>query len=375
MLGQLLTAAVVAPPRWFTDHPAAPEAGMPGFGTRITLNPPRFLLYQGRGAGCLPRVNNLAGLMATVLGRAWQIIRALQAEPVQAVIAASGSPFDLPAAWLAAERLRLPFLAWLFDDPVMQWPADTPYRGFARFWERRWAGRCQPIAPNEVMAEDFVARNPRARHATLVRNPAADGAFAPPPARWPAAPGAVRILYTGSVYGAQVDALRNLLSAIRSSEGFELVIHTAQTEAQLAEMGLAGEGVRVRPHLPHAEALAAQQMADILFLPLAFESAIPEVIRSSAPAKAAEYLASGRPVLVHAPPGAYVNRLFGGGSEGAGLVVDRPDPAALAAALLRLRNEPGLRAGMAARATTLAGEFRVDANQARLLATLPAGRA
>lgn len=381
VLGQLLSSRVVMPPLWFTDQPALIEDSTPVFGTRLALGPPRFLLYQGRGASRLPRINNVAGLTATVWMRARQILRAVRAQPVQAIIGASGSPFDLPAAWLVAERLRLPFAAWLFDDPVMQWPADTPYRGFARWWERLWAGRCIPIAPNEVMAEDFAARNPRARPAILVRNPAAGGTLAPPLARWPAEEGRVHVLYTGSVYGAQADALRNLLAAIRMTEGFDLILRTAQPPADLAAMGLEGPGLQVLPHLPHAGSLAAQRAADILVLPLAFDSAIPEVIRSSAPAKAAEYLASGRPVLVHAPAGAYVNRLFGPGTDGlgqmepgAGLVVDRPDPSAIVAALHRLRDEPDLRAAMAGRAGRLAQEFQVDVNQARLMAALEAGR-
>lgn len=381
VLGQLLSPGVALPPIWFTDQPALIEDSTPIFGTRLALKPARFLLYQGRGASRLPRINNLAGLTATVWMRARQILHALRGQQVTAVIGASGSPFDLPAAWMAAERLRVPFAAWLFDDPVMQWPADTPYRGFARWWERLWAGRCLSIAPNEVMAEDFAARNPRARPAILVRNPAADGAFAPPPVHWPAEEGRVQLLYTGSVYGAQADALRNLLAAIRMTEGFDLTLRTAQSAADLASMGLEGHGLQILPHLPHAESLAAQRAADILFLPLAFDSAIPEVIRSSAPAKAAEYLASGRPVLVHAPPGAYVNRLFGDATHitgqvepGAGLVVDRPDPHALVTALHRLRDEQGLRAAMAVRAARLAQEFRVEVNQTRLFAALEAGR-
>ncbi|NDG49592.1 MAG: hypothetical protein EBY30_11255 [Rhodospirillales bacterium] len=173
------------------------------------------------------------------------------------------------------------------------------------------------------------------------------------------------------MYSAQADALRNLLTAMDAMEDFELVIHTAQTPQNLAEQGLQGPGLRARPHLPHGEALAAQKAADILFLPLAFDSAIPEVIRSSAPAKAAEYLASGRPVLVHAPPGAYVCQLFG---QGAGLVVDRPEPTALATALRRIRDEAGLRQSMAIAALRLAGDFRVTDNRARLLAALVRGR-
>ena len=343
------------------------DAAQPGAGT-APLAPARFLLAPRLGSG---RVNNLAGLAVTVFARAGEIARRARAHRAEAILGCSGSPFDPPAAWLAAERLRLPFGAWLFDDPVLQWPAadGTPYRAFARFWERLWARRSVPLAPNEVMAADFARRNPRSRPPVLVRNPAANAAFGDPAAPWPrdaAAP--LRVLYTGSVYAAQADAVRNLVTALADEPGFALALRTPQGAAELAAQGIAG--VAILPPLPHAEALAEQQRADILFLPLAFDAAIPEVIRSSAPAKAAEYLASGRPVLVHAPPGAYVNRLF----HGAGLVVDRPEPLLLLAALRRLRDDAALRGGLLAEAALRAPGFRVAASRAAMLAALGGDR-
>ena len=50
--------------------------------------------------------------------------------------------------------------------------------------------------------------------------------------------------------------------------------------------------IRRRGHLDAAGVAAAQQGADVLFLPLAFRSQCPEVIRTSAPMKFGGYLAA-----------------------------------------------------------------------------------
>jgi hypothetical protein len=363
VLGEILAPGTVPPPIWFSDRLDLLEAGEERFGRYIAVTPARFTLVSHCSVDRLGQFNNWGGLMATVFERARQIVAELKRNPVDTVIGASGSPFDIPSAWLATRRMRLPFAAWLFDDPVLQWPEEGPYRGFARFWERFWATKAIVLAPNEIMAEDFARRHPRARAPRLVRNPAASTAFAQvPEGGFSELP--IRIVYTGSIYSAQADAVRDLIEALEKLEGrFELHIYSAQTEAMLAEQGLNGRFVRVHPHLSHAASLAAQQQADVLFLPLAFASGIPEVIRSSAPAKLGEYLASLRPVLVHAPPGSFVCKLIA--ESGAGLVVDTQGANGLIVALRELEN-PDTRSRLLMGAQGIGPQFRVEASRKAL---------
>jgi glycosyltransferase involved in cell wall biosynthesis len=93
---------------------------------------------------------------------------------------------------------------------------------------------------------------------------------------------------------------------------------------------------------------ALQQRADVLFLPLALQSDYPELVRTAAPGKMAEYLAAGRPILVHAPPDSFLASYFR--DHQCGIVVDRDDPAALAAALESILSDSALRARLRARA-------------------------
>ncbi|MGX1740218.1 glycosyltransferase [Bosea sp. NPDC055353] len=362
---------------FLSDQLQALDPSESGFGVYVALSPPRFQIIRTLGNQHIQRLNNFVGLVRDVWTRAGEIVAAVRTHPVEMIVGCSGNPFDLPAAAIAARRLKLPFVAYLFDDPVYQWEEGL-YRSLARFWEKRWAVRAaKVIVPNEVLADDVRARVPGASIA-VVRNPVdlkqielrevgSDGV-----AQVAAAPSAQApwtVLYTGSVYSAQASAFRNLVAALERTGGrFHLHVHTAQSEAQVRDNGLVGPFVRRFDHLPQAQALLRQREADILFLPLAFESPIPEVVNSSAPAKVAEYLASGRPVVVHAPRGSFVSSFFT--ARRAGLVIDRPDVEALAQALSRLSEDATLRADLVANAKAAAKEFGVDRARAAFSAAL-----
>lgn len=311
----------------------------------------------------LGKLNSAGGLVRTVLKRANEITAALRRDPVDIVVGCSGNPFDLPAAYLASRRLQLPFVAYLFDDPVYQWEAET-YRRAARFSESVWARGVEAIiVPNEVLAADIEQRLPRAR-VHVVRNPVDPIAFASLGSRStslkaPATDAPWRLLYLGSVYSAQADAFRNLAAALDFQQGrFVLDLYTAQFASDLVSRELASPYIFPHPHVSHATAVELQRRADALFLPLAFGSPIPEVIRSSAPAKLGEYLAAGRPILAHAPAGSFVTELIR--KAGAGLVVDTPDPRRLAEALTTLRDDAALRTRVVLNAGRLAKEFDVE---------------
>ena len=153
------------------------------------------------------------------------------------------------------------------------------------------------IVPNEFLARELEqslgARTAVVHNACTVPEDVAP----PPPARDPA-----RIAYTGAVYAANHDTFRNLIASLDLlARAARIDIYTAQSAADLEAAGIVGH-VKRHAHLPADEILRMQADADVLFLPLAFESPYPSLIRTSNPGKMGEYLAAGRPILVHAPP-------------------------------------------------------------------------
>lgn len=291
-------------------------------------------LAENRLTAWFPTLAAHLGLRRATRRRAEEIIGALRAFHPQVLVGCTASPLDVPATALAAKALGVPFVAYLFDDPVFQW-APGPLRDYAAWAEPRWSRRAAAIVvPNEFVARDFAART--GLQPVVIRNPVAEAAFLPA-ARPPgfaaeASTGPLSILYTGSVYHAQADAFVNMMRALEEFDGrLVLDIYTNQSAMQVASYGIAGPLVRVHDHVAQHQSYALQQAADVLFLPLAFHSSIPEVLNSSAPAKLGEFLASRRPLLAHAPASGFlVDHLR---RHDAAFVVDQPAPGLLADAL------------------------------------------
>ena len=94
------------------------------------------------------------------------------------------------------------------------------------------------------------------------------------------------IVYTGAVYEAHYSAFRNLIAAIDTAgiPGLKLHIYTSQSETRLAMNGIKGPVV-IHRNLPNDRMPDIQRRADLLFLPLAFASEYPDIIRTSATGK------------------------------------------------------------------------------------------
>ncbi|GJE53275.1 hypothetical protein GOFOIKOB_6353 [Methylobacterium tardum] len=303
-------------------------------------------------------LNRCAGLLLSIEDWTVRLAERLANLGATVVVGCSGAIADLSVGAKVAAALGVPFVAYLFDDPVYQWTDERLERPAALLQERVWAPAAATIlVANEEMTREMRVRNPDlVAPFAVIRNPAPavrEPDVSPRPPR--SADEAWTIAYTGSVYHAQADAFRNLLAGFDwIDESWELHVASHQSEEALQLNGLAGPKLRLHGALSPTETLDLQAEADVLFLPLAFE-AIPNVIRTSAPLKTGEYLASGRPILVHAPEDSWLARFFR--ERGCGLVVDQPSVPLLAAALLKLRRDETLRADLVRRQYAAAGEF------------------
>jgi len=112
-----------------------------------------------------------------------------------------------------------------------------------------------------------------------------------------------------------------------------------------------------------------QREADVLFLPLAFNSPLSEHLRTSSPGKMGEFLAAGRPILVHTPPDSFTTWYFR--HYECGVVVDENDPRALVAALSQLVEDSTLGERISLRAWERAqADFETTKVRARFLGVL-----
>jgi glycosyltransferase involved in cell wall biosynthesis len=276
--------------------------------------------------------------------RTLQIRRLVRAEGCAAIVAFTGDFHDAPAGYLTSRSLKLPFYLYVCDYYSLREVFDPARRRLAPCLERRiLRGAAGVICGNETLGNALRARyaiEPVVIHhpSDLTRYRTAPRPQALPPSR------GLRIVYTGTIYNhAHLDAVQNLLVAIDRLDGPSAALHvySGQSEDELDGLGLHGR-VIVHPHEPPEAIAAVQAAADVLFLPLAFRSLYPEVIRTSSPMKFGDYLAAGGPILVHAPPGSFISEYCR--RHDCGIVVDEPDPARLGRALEELAADESLRA-------------------------------
>ena len=113
-------------------------------------------------------------------------------------------------------------------------------------------------------------------------------------------------------------------------------------------------GIRLRGHLPHREVLEAMGRAAIMVVPSRWQEPFGMT--------ALEAMASGTPLVVSPRPG--LLEVAGD----AALVAEPDEGGALAAALMRLADDPALRSHLSALGRARAASFGVDAARARLVA-------
>ena len=295
--------------------------------------PPPFRLERGHRLG-LRRLREGINIPLAIVHHSRRIANIVRSEGCNAVIACTGDVTILPAGYLASRLTKVPFYAYVFDHySYREW--DDPV---AAFWARRlervvMKGAAGVIAPNEILRDDLQKRF--GVRATVIHNSfdiapyEMDGVMNRTAA---SASEEIKIVYTGAVYEAHFDAFRNLMAALAklANPNIRLHLYTNQPDRTLERENVRGPIVR-HEQLSMTEMPRIQMEADILFLPLAFNSPYPDLVRTSATTKLGEYLATRRPILVHAPRASFVSWYFR--THDCGVVVDENDPARLAEAI------------------------------------------
>ena len=298
-----------------------------------------------------------AALIPIITRRAVEAIRRHQIEAI------FSAPYDaemLVAAYLAHRRTGCDLHVYVMDDwvynarrthPLLGWLAERYMPQIARSATRLWA-----ISP--AMAQDFA--NDYDVKAGILWHSVDLTAFGGARAQRKRSPdGVLTVVGLGSIYGVNLIPLRNLLAAIDRlrSDGdpaldWRFRLYTTQPAEWLTHLGISPtswlEIQQASPQeVPHVLA-----QADVLFLPLSFEEPWAQIVRTSFPTKLAEYLASGTPILVHAP--SYATTVQYTRTHDCALIVDTQDSGALVGALRRLATDTGLRARLSANAVAVA---------------------
>jgi hypothetical protein len=310
-----------------------------------------------------PPAGGVFGLMPEIARRGRRAARVLRDEGCEALVACSADPLDLPAGMLAARLAKLPLYVYLFEDVAAR---------FAGGAHRRLAGLVDRVvkrAQGVIVSNDTLADRYRLRYGvspTVVYSPA------PPPldaarSTGDEAPVVRTLTYAGGFELELLEALAAIGAAAGGlPEPVELTVYAVDApddaESPIALVRLEGPPARERLR-------AAQADAEALVLAVPFGASIRERVTAWAPYEVGGYLAAGRPIFVHSPPGSFVASYFR--EHECGLVVDRDDADALRSALERFSGDPALRRRLAANARArYDADFHPARARARFLSVL-----
>lgn len=304
-----------------------------------------------------------------VSARARFVHDVLTRERIEVLVVCTGDLYSFAACAVAARRAGAACVPYFFDDLMHQTgPRLVPLAFLVERLALRSSQRS--IVTNEAAAALLAGRHGVSSDVVYNAAPAPDlGVLDAAPSPF-TAPG-FHLVFAGNIYEAHYDAFTNLAQALALVDDLQVRLHiyAPQTAEQLRERGIASPCFEFHGFQPHAVVEVAERKADALFLPLAFKSRLTPLLRTAAPGKTAEYLAMGRPVLVHAPQGSFLSEYFT--RRGCGAVVDRCEPAALADAIRRLAGERSYAAALAAAGPSRYREdFSIEAARERFFAVL-----
>ena len=241
------------------------------------------------------------------------------------------------AAYEIAEKLNLPLTVY-FD---ILWEERGENLKLARQYEHRVVERADQRFAISEFAVDFLSEKHGVPFALMPHTTNIDDL---PDKLTPVAvpsQAPYRVHFAGSIYDRMnLDAVRRLAQVISRQDGrFTLELYSNTPRQALVAAGFPSE------HWTHgfvsrSEIQTLQEQSHVLYLPQAFESDAPQMLRHNFPTKALEYMRARRPILVHSPEDTYLADLVH--KHGSGLLVNEPDEVALEAALNRLVTEPDL---------------------------------
>jgi glycosyltransferase involved in cell wall biosynthesis len=252
------------------------------------------------------------------------------------ILGISDSGAAMIASYRLAKRFGVPLHYYLFDLY-----AEGGFESPITRWVSRWTERPLLEAATSVLVTNAVTKEHYERRYAFLKNKITvvpNSIFPDPYEDSPSevAPKApYTIVFTGRVYWAQRRSLMNLISTMKllKDRPIKLKLYVPFPDRPLRNAVAGLENVELLS-APHSEMPLVHRQADILFLPLSWRTRAPAIIATASPGKLTNYLLSGRPILVHAPPESFVSSYAR--KEDFAEVVDVEDPMELRLAILRL---------------------------------------
>lgn len=234
-------------------------------------------------------------------------VRVIRQRNIRCIMGISDIGPALISTYLISRLTGIPYVLYLFD--IYLGNDLLPLNDlFARFFEpRMFRTASMVIVTNEGTERFYRERYGEAFKCTVIHNSVFTENY--DSKRTPYNPNEpYTVVFTGYVYWPQERSLMNLIRTLKKLP--DLPIQIELYAPKMNETFRRAVATRENAHLtgaPQSEMPHIQCEATILFLPLSWCTRSPGVIATATPGKLTDYLAAGRPILIHAPPYAYIN--------------------------------------------------------------------
>ena len=232
------------------------------------------------------------------------------------------------AACLAAQQLEVPFFSYFHNT----YADNTAISGKRpQKWQQQLFDSSQAVFTMSAGMQTHFEGTYDLPHCVPLRHtfaqyPSAPGEYTPPgPDR------AVRLVAFGNFNESNIDATRRLVSAVRSSNQFELDVYTDVPPLLLRQRGIDPLVARHRGSLSGLsfdDMIARLRTYDAVVVTHGFHGGYGDVeYQTIFPTRTIPMLLCGRPVVVHSPPGSFLTNFFV--QTEAGVVIQEADTNAL----------------------------------------------
>lgn len=212
----------------------------------------------------------------------------------------------LISTYLVHRMTKKPFFVHFYD---MYYGNKLPflYKMLAHFFEPKIFRDAEGISTmSEALAEYYQRKYKK--HITVIHNAVSLENRGVPTQKEHDSSKPYKIIFTGAIYWAQEQAIKNAIQAVNELDktNIQFWIYSTYSRENLNKKGIfESEKVFFSGGVP-SSMVAIQKEADILFVPLSFDTSYSNIINTSSPGKTYEYMLSGSPILVHAPKESYI---------------------------------------------------------------------
>ena len=253
-------------------------------------------------------LGDFLGVCLAVLHFTKKALRIIKDERINLLIGISDTGQALLSTFLAHQISKKPYALYFFDiykENLLQWP----FKLIAKILEKTLIKNATMIILTNEGTEKYYKKLYGSNIKTVVvHNSVFAKAYENTQTLYQPRP-PYQIVFTGNLYWPQEESVRNLIKAVSEINDIDvrLLLYVPKPPQDL--VGVHKNHPKIKFDVaPQSEMPTIQSKADILFLPFAWHTPSPQIISTASPGKLTDYLAAGRPILIHAPPYAYVSQ-------------------------------------------------------------------